>query len=94
MLAAFEDAGEWGRVHLATRDALVSYARGRCPYYGEAIPSVPRFEDIPLLTKEIVRTRLNDLLAERVPTDRRVEKRTSGSTGEPLFLYRDRSGPV
>jgi phenylacetate-CoA ligase len=95
MQAAFEDAGDWGREHLASRDALVSYARARCRYYREAIPSGTRFEDIPLLTKEMVRSGLDDLLAEGVPSDRRVEKRTSGSTGEPLFLYRDRSqGPL
>jgi phenylacetate-CoA ligase len=91
MVAAFEDAGEWARAHLAARDALVSYARDRCRYYRKAIPPGQRFEDIPLLTKEIVRSHFDDLVAEGVPADRRLEKRTSGSTGEPLFLYRDRS---
>jgi phenylacetate-CoA ligase len=95
MLAAFEDAAGWGRVHVARRDALVVYARTRCPYYGETIAPGAAFKDIPLVNKEIVRNRLEDLVADGVPQDRRVEKRTSGSTGQPLFVYRDRSqGPL
>jgi phenylacetate-CoA ligase len=95
MIAAFEDGRTWGPLHLAMRDALVRYARERCPYYREAIPPSAAFEEVPLLTRDMVRTRLTDLLAEGVPEDRRVQKRTSGSSGQPLAFYRDSAqGPV
>jgi hypothetical protein len=89
MIAAFDERGGWNEVHDSLRDALVSYARTRCPYYRRRIPPGARFEEMPLLRRQDVREHLGDLLAKAVPPERRVEKRTSGSTGEPLLFYRD-----
>ena len=89
MVAAFEGPPEpWLAVNRALRDAVVSYAAERCPYYRAAI-GPGGFDAIPILTKGIVRERFDDLLAEGVHRDRWAPWRTSGSTGEPMAFVRD-----
>jgi phenylacetate-CoA ligase len=88
MVAAFEGEAEpWLAVSRALRDALVAYAEKRCPYYKEV--GGGRFEDLPLLTKEIIRERGADLVAEGVHRDRWAPDRTSGSLGPPVSFIRD-----
>ena len=79
----------WRRVTESHRDTLVDYAVRRCPYYQRTIPAGASFEDIPLLTKGKLRDHVHDLLASDVPTWRRLPVQTSGSTGEPVTVYRD-----
>jgi hypothetical protein len=56
MVAAFEgDPGPWLEVNRALRDALISYAADGVPTYRSVIrPGMP-FEEIPILTKDVVR---------------------------------------
>ena len=52
-------------------------------------------EEIPVLTKTMIRDHFDDLLAEGIPEGRRVAMSTSGSSGEPLEFFRDISeGPA
>src|SRR5437868_747164 len=96
MVEAFlGNAEPWRSVNVGLRDAIVDFAGRHCPYYRNIIRPGEPFEEIPLLTKTIIRERFEDLLAEGVPESRRVAKRTSGSSGEALEFYRDRSqGPI
>jgi len=43
---------------------------------------------LPVLTKELVRANLQDLIADNYPRGRLITSRTSGSTGNPLVFYR------
>jgi phenylacetate-CoA ligase len=47
------------------------------------------FEAIPLLTKEDIRSRADDLLSQGHSRERMFHKRTGGSTGVPVHLYWD-----
>ena len=90
MWHAYEgDTDAWRPVTEAHRDALVAYAVERSPYYGRIIPRGAPFEEIPLLTKGLLRDHADELLARDVPTWRRQTVRTSGSTGEPVTVHRD-----
>jgi phenylacetate-CoA ligase len=96
MVAAFEGEREpWGRVNRALRDAMVSYAAERSPYYRSVIRSGMTFEDIPILTKEVIRERDDDLVAEGVHRDRWARDATSGSLGPAASFLRDTAqGPL
>lgn len=88
MVAAFEgEPGPWLAVNRALRDATVSYAVKRCAYYREVWTG--RFEDLPILTKDVIRARRDDLMAEGIHRDRRAADRTSGSLGPPVTFVRD-----
>jgi phenylacetate-CoA ligase len=89
------------RIQLDRLVALLEHAKAHVPYYQELFANVgfdPRdvtrrehLQDLPLLTKEIIRERYDDLLD---PTRRRatIKKGTSGTTGRPLlFEYDDES---
>ena len=92
MVAAFEGEPEvWLGVSRALRDAMASYAAQRSPYYREVVRPGTPFEEIPILTKAVVRERNQSLLAEGVHRDRWAPWRTSGSTGEPMSFVRDTS---
>jgi phenylacetate-CoA ligase len=95
MQAAFEgDPRVWLEVIRSLRDAMVDYAAGRVPFWRRTIrPGMP-FEDIPVLSKELIRSHREDLMAEGVPPERRYLERTSGSSGEPLEFFRDRAQAV
>jgi hypothetical protein len=90
MVAAFEGSpGPWQEVNRALRDAVGSYAAERSPYYRSVIRTGMAFQDVPILTKEVIRERYDDLVAEGVHRDRWVPNRTSGSTGRPVSFVRD-----
>jgi phenylacetate-CoA ligase len=90
MVAAFEGApGPWQEVNRTLRDAVASYAAQRSPYYRSVIRAGMAFQDVPILTKEVIRERYDDLVAEGVHRDRWVPNRTSGSTGRPVSFVRD-----
>lgn len=71
--------------------AIVMFAARHTPYYAETL--TPYLDgdltDLPVLEKDAVRTRLDDLLADTA--DRRHVRRghTGGSTGKPLAFWYD-----
>jgi phenylacetate-CoA ligase len=83
------DAGIWLAINEGLRDGLVQAASRRCPYYTEISAGADSFEQLPLLTKQIVRERYDGLIARGLPEERRIQKSTSGSTGEPLLFLKD-----
>ncbi|HEX6262976.1 MAG TPA: hypothetical protein VF097_09035 [Actinomycetota bacterium] len=90
------DRAAWRDANLELRDAMVDHAARTCPYYRNVAPPGTPFSDIPILTKQVIRERHDDLLSEAVPAERRVASKTSGSTdGVPLHFMRDAAqGPL
>jgi len=84
---------------------LLSDAYENVPYYRKVFDErglqpkdIQNFNDLrklPYLTKEDVRNNLNDLMAKNLPKSRFQYVSTSGSTGIPLWFYRERgvTGP-
>lgn len=90
MVAAFEGPPEpWLAVNQALRDATVAYATQSSPYYRSVIRPGMAFEDIPILTKQIIRERYDELIAEGVERSRWWPSRTAGSFGHPTNFLRD-----
>jgi phenylacetate-CoA ligase len=83
------DPAVWLSINCGLRDAIVGAAARRTRYYARVVGGAETFEQIPLLTKDLVRDRFEDLVSEGVAPERRVEKVTSGSTGEPLRFMKD-----
>lgn len=79
--------------------ALVDHAYHNVPYYrmifdsqGGSPGKIQSFDDfakIPILTKEIIRDRQNELLARNISHNNLLWKKTSGSTGMPLSFAID-----
>ncbi|MEQ9092728.1 MAG: hypothetical protein RLN63_01345, partial [Miltoncostaeaceae bacterium] len=80
---------DWDPVVHGLRDALVTHARQTTPYWAAVAPRGIPFEEIPPLTKTIVRERWDDLHARGVPEERRVPGVTSGSSGQPSHFVVD-----
>lgn len=90
MIAAYEgEPSTWAATTRAMRDAMVAHARRTSPFYRARIPAGAPFEEIPLLTKDHLRERLEDIVADGIPEVRRFLARSSGSTGMPVTVYRD-----
>jgi phenylacetate-CoA ligase len=81
-------------------ERLLRHAWRHTDYYREVLEScgavrsgrvrLDRFEDIPFLTKDILRTQFDRLRARGLPYDRRAKKVTSGgTTGEPISFLMD-----
>ena len=78
---------------------LVNHARNTVPYYNallsdHGIAETAGVDDeeyrrIPVLTKDIIRNRLGELVSNQLEGNRLDPNSTSGSTGEPLFFYTD-----
>ena len=83
------DADIWLALNAGLRDGMVRAAARRCPYYADITGRADSFEKLPLLTKQIVRDRYESLIARGLPHERRIQKATSGSTGEPLVFLKD-----
>src|SRR6266498_3704537 len=79
---------------------LLRHAAQKVPYYREVFadygfdPEKMQDRDdlkvLPYLTKETVRDRMDDFIADGVSTDGLLKTTTSGSTGIPLTIYTDR----
>jgi len=90
MLEAYSgDPGIWLPINRGLRDAIVQSAARHTQHYREITAGAATFEDIPLLTKDLVRDRFHTLVAANVALERRIEKVTSGSTGQPLRFFKD-----
>ena len=83
------DSATWRRVTTSLRDALVDHAIRQCPYYARTIPRGGRFEDIPILTRALIREHFDDLVAKDAPEHRKLSLRTAGTSGDPLSFLRD-----
>ena len=97
MVAAFAgDTPTWTAINRRLRDAMLDFAASRSPYYRRVVSRAGGgFERIPILTKALIRTHMEELFAEGVPEWRRIRRATSGSTGAPMVFYRDLSqGPA
>lgn len=78
---------------------LLHHAYQKSPYYGAIfrdigatpidIENVEDLRKFPILTKEIIRTRMKDILAENFPASKRANAATGGSTGQPMVFWRD-----
>jgi phenylacetate-CoA ligase len=66
---------------------IVAFAAANVPYYMERLDG--RLEAIPILEKDAVRERLDDLLARGVDRAQVKLGHTGGSTGKPLAFWYD-----
>ncbi len=79
---------------------LLAIAEAHIPYYRELFKSLgihardirnlQDFAALPILTKDIIRERLDDLVREDIPRDTLMPVYSGGSTGVPLKFYRTR----
>lgn len=79
--------------------ALLAHAEARVPYYRNMFQSLgirsadirnlQDFASLPILTKDIVRQHLTDLVCADATPQRLMRRDTGGSTGVPLSFYRD-----
>jgi phenylacetate-CoA ligase len=80
--------------------ALVQHAYDTVPYYrqifgaaGIAPADIRQAADLcqlPLLTKEVIQTRREELISSALAPRERLSNQTGGSTGTPLHFYQDR----
>ena len=79
---------------------LLRHAWSQVPYYRDVLEScgavrdgrvnLDRFTDVPFLTKDIMRTEGDRLLAKVLPRGRKAHRNASGgSTGEPVQFWQD-----
>lgn len=85
---------QWERVR-----ETIGYAFNHCSYYLESFAAVGfqgtladwnDFHNLPLLTKQDIRTNLSGLVSREYRLEDLVEARTGGSTGVALTLYFDK----
>jgi phenylacetate-CoA ligase len=79
---------------------LLGHAEATVPYYRELfrslgitsrdIRSFADFASFPLLTKDILRERMDDLVSDAVDRSTLLPHHSGGSTGVPVTFYRDR----
>jgi len=106
-LGELEQSQWWARERIEDLQAqrlqhLVRYVYDRVPYYrhimnerGISPADIARPSDLPqlpVLTKEDIRTRSSELIAEGFPRSQLVEGHTGGSTGTPLCFVASREG--
>jgi phenylacetate-CoA ligase len=94
-------AAEILALHEERLAALLRHAYAQTDYYREALGDLGvvrdggrvdlgRFEDVPILTKEIIREQGDRLRARELPPGRRAyQNRTGGSTGQPTVYWQD-----
>lgn len=80
--------------------ALINHAYRNVPYYHnlfkkeniypENIKNKEDLKKIPILTKDLIRKNLLDLLARNIKQKNIIESYSSGSTGEPMKYYIDK----
>ena len=101
-LAELEESQWWPRERIKELQSqrlrrLIEHAHARVPYYRALmnerglrpcdIQSASDLQRLPLLTKDTVRTRPTNLLAEGFPGSELRAGTTSGSTGIPLTFH-------
>ena len=88
------------RIRLQRLQALLRHAQHNVPYYRELFASlgaswedfrsIRDLQQLPVLTKTIIRERGRDLVRDDVPLESLSAHHSGGSTGVPLTFYRDR----
>ena len=83
----------------AKLETLLAHAKSTVPYYRDLIPEdlatsdfarvTDKLRQVPVLTKQTIRERKDDLVSQRLAGNRLDPNSTSGSTGEPLTFYTD-----
>jgi len=97
------EASQWWpleRIEALQRARLaqtMEYAYAHVPYYRQVmqergirpgdIRTVPELARLPVLTKAIVRSRMNDLVSDDVAQGDLIRGHTAGSTGSPLVFF-------
>lgn len=74
---------------------IVAHARATAPFYRDLpgdVRSFDEFQNIPILTKQDIRERFDDLLSSAYRGQTLHMKKTSGSTGVPLRVLLDDAG--
>jgi phenylacetate-CoA ligase len=89
------------RFQLERLRELLGHAERHVPYYRETFRAIgfraadlrdaDELRRLPVLTKDVIRERLDDLVDERVDRATVYRHNSGGSTGVPLSFYRDRS---
>lgn len=91
---------ELDQLQLDLLNKLIAHACLHTAYYREVFPDIEwkgekpldskaALSNFPILTKDIIRARFEDLVAQNVDPRRRKLNTTSGSTGDPLKFYSD-----
>ena len=76
-------------------EGMLDYALKHCPYYRDLHIKGPELSAFPLLSKDIIMDRFNDLISDEKDRFIYRESYTGGSTGEPLhFLNQMDYDPV
>lgn len=85
---------QWKRLKM-----LLTHAEQNCPYYrqrmaqaGISSDSVTTWDDfaqVPILTKDDIRENRDRIIAQNIPENKLVPRKTSGSTGVSLSFYVD-----
>jgi phenylacetate-CoA ligase len=80
--------------------ALLKYAYENVPYYNQSfkesgvsaddLKSLKDLVKFPVLTKSVIRERLEDITAKNFPHSKLILWKTSGTTAMPVKFYRDR----
>ncbi|MCD4664988.1 MAG: hypothetical protein K8R68_06920, partial [Bacteroidales bacterium] len=104
-LRALEKSQWWSSSELETFQqkklhSLIKYAYNNVPYYHRMlnqlgikprdIKNISDLQQLPLLTKEIIRNNLDDLTSKSYSKDKLISSATGGSTGEPLSFFIDK----
>lgn len=92
-------AKEWIKLRDQRLRRLLIFARNHVPFYGKVFEKVGfdpvsaslpnELEFVPLLTKDLVREQLRNLIADTADRSQIFENATGGSTGVPLKFYQD-----
>jgi phenylacetate-CoA ligase len=91
-----EERQEWQNSRLGL---LIAYAYNNTKYYNrlfkqlgllpELITSIEDLAKLPVLTKEIIRNNINDILPENITSIPHKKSATGGSSGDPMIYYQD-----
>jgi len=80
-------------------NALLQQAQANSTFYAERLADIrlpfrhlDEIEQLPVLSKDDIRSNMDALKCSNIPESRFVMSRTGGSTGEPIFYFWDKRG--
>ena len=78
---------------------LLIQAKQNSPYYNKKLnhvklplKSLKNLQELPILRKTDIRSNQQEIMCTNISTNRFVQSRTGGSTGEPMVYYWDKRG--
>ncbi len=80
-----------GEIEQRSLEKLLTHALVHVPYYRNLGISEARMDVFPLLSRETVRMQFEDLKSDDLQSRRWSKTSTGGSTGEPVWVIRDRN---